>query len=158
MKNIWRLFELVPKYKARLLKVVLVNSILGFAGLAIPYIFRNLLNVVVDSVKNGWSPIVASKVYWSLGLMLGIYVINAFFDYVAERLSDFLFIDVIWEIRRAVFRHLTTVSVDYYEQNRSGEILSRINTGTMDFGQWVMGLADGVLGSVLMTIFVVTFL
>ncbi|HSX42412.1 MAG TPA: ABC transporter ATP-binding protein [Candidatus Saccharimonadales bacterium] len=158
MKNIWRLFELVPRYKARLLKVVLVNSILGFAGLAIPYVFRNLLNIVVASVRTGWSATVAHKIFWSLGLMFGIYVVNAFFDYIAERLSDFLFIDVIWEIRRAVFKHLTSVSIDYYEQNRSGEILSRINTGTMDFGQWVMGLADGVLGSVLMTIFVVTFL
>ncbi len=158
MKNIWRLFELIPGHKGRIVRVLIFNSLIGLTGVIVPYLFRNILNLVAMSVGQGWNQVVASKIIWALALMLGVHIVNAIFDYITEQLSDFLFIDVMWEIRRAVFRHLTTVSIDYYEQNRSGEILSRITSGTTDFAQWVNRVADGILSPVLTTIFVVIFL
>lgn len=158
MQNIWRLFGLVPKYKSRLIKVLIVNSVLGLSGLVAPYIFRNILNLVVQLATTSWDQTLKNKLFLALATLLGVYLVNALFDYVGERLSDFLFIDIMWEIRKKIFRHLSVISLDYYEQNRSGEIIQRINTGIADFARWVLNIADGILGSALMIIFVVVFL
>ena len=114
MKNIWRLFGLIPTYKTRLLKVVLINTALGLVALLVPIIYKYVLDSIVGAVGSGFTAEVEAKIFTALAMLLGIYLVNVAFEYVSERLGDFLFIDVMWEIRKKMFRHLSTLSIDYY--------------------------------------------
>lgn len=158
MKNIWRLLGLVPEYKSRLVKVLLFNSILGLAGLATPYVYKNILDLIVNSVQSGLSAQVWDKILIALAVLLGLGIIGTIFDYLAERLSDLLFIDIIWEIRKKLFSHLSRLSIDYFERTRTGEIIERINAGTSDFSRWVFMISDGLLGTIIMIVLVMAFL
>jgi len=158
MKNIWRLFGLIPTYKTRLLKVVLINTALGTVALLVPIIYKYVLDSIVGAVGSGFTAEVEAKIFTALAILLGIYLVNVAFEYVSERLSDFLFIDVMWEIRKKMFRHLSTLSIDYYEQNRSGEILEKIGNGTMSFARWVYMIADGTLSTLISILLILIFL
>ncbi|MDO8650427.1 MAG: ABC transporter ATP-binding protein [Candidatus Berkelbacteria bacterium] len=158
MKNIWRLFGLIPTYKTRLLKVVLINTALGLVALLVPIIYKYVLDSIVGAVGSGFTAEVEAKIFTALAMLLGIYLVNVAFEYVSERLSDFLFIDVMWEIRKKMFRHLSTLSIDYYEQNRSGEILEKIGNGTMSFARWVYMIADGTLSTFISILLILVFL
>ena len=158
MKNIWRLFGLIPTYKTRLLKVVLINTALGLVALLVPIIYKYVLDSIVGAVGSGFTAEVEAKIFTALAMLLGIYLVNVAFEYVSERLSDFLFIDVMWEIRKKMFRHLSTLSIDYYEQNRSGEILEKIGNGTMSFARWVYMIADGTLSTLISILLILIFL
>ena len=158
MKNIWRLFGLIPTYKTRLLKVVLINTALGLVALLVPIIYKYVLDSIVGAVGSGFTAEVEAKIFTALAMLLGIYLVNVAFEYVSERLGDFLFIDVMWEIRKKMFRHLSTLSIDYYEQNRSGEILEKIGNGTMSFARWVYMIADGTLSTLISILLILIFL
>lgn len=158
MKNIWRLFELIPTYKTRLLKVVLVNSALGLVALLIPIVYKYVLDSIVGSIGSGFTGEVETRIAIALAVLLGIYLVNVAFEYISERLSDFLFIDVMWEVRKKIFHHLTTLSIDYYERNRSGEVLEKISNGTMSFARWVFMIADGTLSTLISIFLILIFL
>ncbi len=146
MKNIWRLFELVPSYKKRLTRVLLVNSVLGLVGLATPYLLKTVLDLVIAAVGTGVTPESSGQITTALSVLISVSLLGVLFDYIGERLSDLLFIDIMWEIRKKTFQHLSKLSIDYYEKNRAGEIMERISTGTMAFSRWAFSIADGFLG------------
>ncbi len=156
MKNIWRLFELVPGYKGRLLKVVLVNSVLGLVGLATPYLLKVTLDRVVAAA--GGTAVNTSEITAALSILIAVSLVGVLFDYIGERLGDLLFIDIMWEVRKRVFNHLASLSVHYYEKNRSGEIMERISSGTMAFARWAFAIADGFLGVSITIILAIIFL
>lgn len=156
MKNIWRLFELVPGYKARLLKVVLVNSMLGLVGLATPFLLKITLDRVVAAAGGGSESV--GQITTALALLVGVSLVGVLFDYIGERLGDLLFIDIMWEVRKRVFGHLATLSVHYYEKNRAGEIMERISSGTMAFARWAFSISDGFLGVSITILLAIIFL
>ncbi len=146
MRNIWRLFELVPGYKRRLVRVLLVNSVLGLVGLATPYLLKIVLDLVITGVGSGITVESTQAITTALGVLVGVSLVGVLFDYIAERLGDLLFIDIMWEIRKKMFSHLSRLSINYFEKNRSGEIMERISNGTMAFSRWAYGISDGFLG------------
>jgi len=146
MRNIWRLFELVPGYKARLVRVVLVNSVLGLVGLATPFLLKTVLDLIIAAVGSGVTAQTTNQIVTALSFLVGVSLLGVLFDYIGERLGDMLFIDIMWEIRKKMFRHLANLSVNYYEKNRAGEIMERISTGTMAFSRWAFSISDGFLG------------
>ncbi len=158
MKNIWRLFGLIPTYKTRLLKVVLINSGFGLISLVVPIVYKYVLDSIVSSVNHGFTPEVGTGIAIALAILLGIYLTDTIFGYIGERLSDLLFIDVMWEIRRKMFQHLSRLSIDYYERNRSGEVLEKISNGTMSFARWVYMISDGTMGTFISIILILVFL
>ena len=148
----------MPQYKKRLLKILVTNSILGATGFLTPFIYRYILNLVVSSSQQGASAELVHRIILSLFILLVVGLVSALFDYVTGRLSDLLFIDVIWDIRRAVFKHLFSLSIDYYEKTRSGEILERTTAGTFDFAMWVNKISDGYIGTVITLILILIIL
>jgi ABC-type multidrug transport system fused ATPase/permease subunit len=158
MKNIWRLLSLVPQFKKRLVLALGINSALGLVGLINPQLYKRVLDLVVESVNLGASTEVIERAGIALALLLGVGLLGVLFDYIGERISDRLFMDIIWEIRKKVFTHLSKLSIDYYEKNRSGEIMERISSGTMEFARWAHSISDGFLGVVVTIILVLGFL
>ncbi len=158
MKNIWRLFELVPSYKKRLLFALSVNSALGLVGLISPQLYKRVLDLVVESVDLGTTAEVIERVGIALLMLLIVGLVGVLFDFIGEKISDRLFMDILWEIRKKVFTHLSKLSIDYYEKNRSGEIMERISSGTMEFAKWAHSISDGFLGVMVTIVLVLAFL
>ncbi len=87
-----------------------------------------------------------------LFFLLGVIVVMATATWVRFYLISWLGERVIADIRRKVFSHLLTLSPAWFEQTRTGEMISRLTTDTALLEQIVgtsvsMALRNGLLGS-----------
>jgi ATP-binding cassette, subfamily B, bacterial len=87
-----------------------------------------------------------------LFFLLGVIVVMATATWVRFYLISWLGERVIADIRRKVFSHLLTLSPAWFEQTRTGEMISRLTTDTALLEQIVgtsvsMALRNGLLGA-----------
>jgi ATP-binding cassette subfamily B protein len=72
----------------------------------------------------------ASALNHALFALLGVIVVMAIATYIRYYLVSWLGERVVADIRKAVFSHLLQLSPGYFEQTRTGEMVSRLTTDT----------------------------
>ncbi len=63
-----------------------------------------------------------------MAAMLGCYVLRSFFNYIVAYYGHTFGIRVEADIRADLFRHLQELSFDYYDRNRTGQLMSRLTS------------------------------
>lgn len=100
--------------------------LLGFAGMAIsialdmmaPQITRRIIDEVI----------VAGKMELLMRLLfglLGIGIGRAVFQYIKEFTYDYIGVSVGYHMRRDLFRHIQTMSMDFFDRHNTGELMTR---------------------------------
>ncbi len=107
------------------------------------------LKQVVDRGFSGGDPAALNQ---GLFFLLTVIVVMATATWVRFYLISWLGERVIADIRRKVFSHLLTLSPAWFEQTRTGEMISRLTTDTALLEQIVgtsvsMALRNGLLGA-----------
>ena len=107
------------------------------------------LRQVVDRGFGGGDPAALNH---ALFFLLAVIVVMATATWVRFYLISWLGERVIADIRRKVFSHLLTLSPAWFEQTRTGEMISRLTTDTTLLEQIVgssvsMALRNGLLGA-----------
>ncbi len=102
-------------------------------------------------VDRGFSQGDPAALNHGLFFLLGVIVVMASATWVRFYLISWLGERVIADIRREVFSHLLTLSPAWFEQTRTGEMISRLTTDTALLEQIVgtsvsMALRNGLLG------------
>jgi ATP-binding cassette subfamily B protein len=100
----------------------LLLTILLITGLSLvsPLLFRDLLDNAIpnsDRVRLGWL---------ALG-MIGIPLVNGMIGIWQRRLNSFIGEGVIYDLRRALYAHMQRMSLRFFTQTRTGELMSRLN-------------------------------
>lgn len=159
MTNILQLITLIPGYRGRFFRVILVNLTLGLGTVATPYLYKQIVDGVVALSNNPEATHHAKTlVLGSLGIIAFIRLITVVLNYFQERASDSLFFETMWGLRKQIFVHLTKLSIDYYEQHRVGEIVQRITYATGQLRSLLQQWAEGALLSLLTLIFIIAIL
>jgi len=65
-------------------------------------------------------------IIWLLSIMLLIIIVKAFFDYIRIRWGHILGVRMEYDMRADIFRHLQKLSFNYYDNVKTGHIMSRI--------------------------------
>ncbi len=133
-----RLLRLARPYTVQLIVAALcmVISTLGF--LAIPYAFR----LVTDSVFLHHQ---ASQLNRVSLLLLGAVIATAVFGFFRGYLLQFVGGRIVADLRVRLYRHLLDQPLIFFDERRSGDLLSRLNADTT--------LVQGVLSDDLLTFF-----
>lgn len=159
MNSIFRLIKLIPGYRGRFFRVALANILLGLGAVLTPYLFKVIVDNIALVMHN---PTAAEStgtiVVWTLLMIAGIRLATVVFTYFQERASDLLYLETMWGLRKKLFRKLTHISIDYYEQHRVGEIVQRVGNATMQIRTLLQQWAEGSLLSVLILLFIVAIL
>ncbi|MEJ1959522.1 MAG: ABC transporter transmembrane domain-containing protein [Nitrosomonadales bacterium] len=155
MKNIWRSIQFLPEYRARILSVIFVGTVLGAIGAGTPYIYKKIVDVI--------SGMLAGRIPQADAVHLVVILLGAFFilrfsvvvftAWQAKQADD-VFLDTMNTFRQRVFDNMTRKSIDYFEKTRVGEIMDRfgaIHTIT----QWLFSLTEGTLANVLQMLFII---
>jgi ABC-type multidrug transport system fused ATPase/permease subunit len=79
------------------------------------------------------------------------------FNFVLEKQSDDLWIDMVGGLRQRVFDNMTRLSIDYYERTRVGEIMDRFN-GITQVTMWLRTLIEQNLANVMQMLVIVAVL
>ena len=114
-----RLFQFVSPYRARLilaLVVIALNSLLGLAG---PYTLQFLIDAVF---KNNNARLLNEITL----VLVGIFLLQSIFYFLRSYLLAFVGERVMADLRVRLFSHLQRLSLSFFNERRTGELVSRL--------------------------------
>jgi ATP-binding cassette subfamily B protein len=94
--------------------------------------FPLFVNQVVDKLlpSNNWS-----LTLLACGGLLVIYFLNAFLGFVVTYWGHMLGINIETDMRSSMFQHLQKLSFRFFDNNKTGHLMSRMSTDLMDIGE-----------------------
>ncbi|WP_308634432.1 ABC transporter ATP-binding protein [Paenibacillus silvisoli] len=100
----------------------------GFLELGFPI----AVNQFVDKLLPGkdWGLIT-----WACLGLLAIYALNAFLNYIVTYWGHMLGINIETDMRRKLFDHIQKLSFRFFDNNKTGHLLSRLTNDLMEIGE-----------------------
>lgn len=158
MANIWRVIRLIPEYRGRTLAVLAVSLTLGAIGAGTPYIYKHIVDVIAGLVREDLNAVQAGDAITSMiAVFIAMRLAVLIFNFVQEKQSDDLWIDMVGGLRQRVFDNMTRLSIDYYERTRVGEIMDRFS-GITQITMWLRTLIEQNLANVMQMLLIVSVL
>ncbi len=102
------------------LVLMLSSNLLALAG-------PKISGAAIDLIELGKGNIPLDGVIYHVILLIACYAVSALLSYVLAVLMVHLSQKIIYNLRREVFDHLTTLSVSYFDTHQTGDIISHIS-------------------------------
>lgn len=115
-----RLWQYLYYYKRKLLFAFILTIIANILSLIGPY----LTGRTISSMENGVN---YKQVFFYAALMIVFYLVSAFLNYILSVSMVKISQSVVYKMRQDVFEKLNKVSVSYFDQNQTGDIISRMS-------------------------------
>jgi ATP-binding cassette, subfamily B, bacterial len=121
LRPLRRLLPFLAQYKGKVVAALIALAVASAATLTVPIAVRRVLD-------NGFNSQNSELVNQYFGVMLIVVAVLAissslrfyFVSWIGER--------IVMDLRDALFRHLVTLTPEFYEQQRTGEVVSRLTT------------------------------
>ena len=84
-----------------------------------------------------------------MGVMVACYLLRAFLNYIVAYYGHTFGIRVEADIRKDLFRHMQELSFDFYDQNRTGKLMSRLTADLNDITELAHHGPEDLLTSLL---------
>jgi ATP-binding cassette, subfamily B, bacterial MsbA len=146
-RQLRRLWSFTRPYALRLWSAVVASGVAALLGLAFPVIVGDLFNtafgveadVNLGSILRGGGAVAGDAADSAtaatgadlnrIGLVLvAVFLVQAVFNFVRVYQLGYVGEAVVADLRRAVFSHLMTLSVRFFETRKTGEITSRLTS------------------------------
>ena len=120
MNSLLRVLSYLKPYKK------VVSLTLGFAILTTlldlipPWIIKVIIDELVDGKKT-------SLINWVIVGLIGVYFLRNFLNYQRIMFNNRLEQDVVFDMRSNVYKALNQLSINFFENRSTGELMSRIN-------------------------------
>ncbi len=128
MKNIRDFLSYYKPHKKLFLMDMLCAFLVAVADLVYPMIAKNMIN---DYVPNGNIRLFA---VWSVVLLV-IYGVKAMLNYFILYYGHVMGVRMQAQMREDLFRHLEKLPFSYFDENKSGTIMSRLVNDLMDISE-----------------------
>jgi len=120
LKKVWpEVLALIVPRKGLIFAGLILMCVNRVAGLAVPYVSKQFIDGVLLHPHPGLLPRI-------IGIVLAATVVQAVTSYSLTQLLSVAGQRLIAEMRRTVQRHVGLLSVAYYDENRTGNLVSRI--------------------------------
>lgn len=116
-----RLLTYLRPYRRRMALAIGALAIAGLLGLSFPLVIVQLLDSVLQQQDQ------RQLTNLTLGLV-GIFFLQAAFTFFQSYNLNYIGENIILDLRTALYQHLQTLSLDFFANRRSGEIISRISS------------------------------
>jgi ATP-binding cassette, subfamily B, putative efflux pump len=125
MDSIKRYLAFVKPYKWQIFWTILI----GLAKFGIPLLTPLILKYVVDDIIQTSLPLdeKMNKLYWLMGGAAIIFVVfRPPIEYWRQYYAQWVGSKILYDIRDKMFDHIQRLSLRFYSNNKSGEIISRV--------------------------------
>ena len=119
--NWGRLLGYLKPYTGRMALAILALLISSGLGLAFPLVIVNLLDSVTKAKDFGPLNLLAG------GLVL-IFLLQAAFSFFQSYLLTYVGERIVYDLRTSLYRHLQSLSLDFYATRRVGDLVSRLSS------------------------------
>lgn len=126
MKTIKQYMKFVYPYKWKIFWTIII----GIFKFAIPLLIPLILKYVIDNII-GAEHLADSaklrKLFWLMGISFGIFLIlRPPIEYARQYLAQWVGSKILYDIRDKLFDHIQKLSLRYYSNTKTGEIISRV--------------------------------
>lgn len=146
-----RLFGFVKPYAGRFWALVVLTFLLAVLAPIRPYLIQLAIdNYILEGDYNG--------LQLMLYILIGLLVVQAVVQYLHTFASDWLGQHVIRDIRTALFRHLLTLRLRFYDRTPIGRLVTR---SVSDIETLANVFSEGfaaIIGDLLQLVFIVGFM
>lgn len=120
-----RLWYYLSYYKGRLILGIVLTILSNTLSLIGPYLTGQMINEM--AVVNEGLDIDFRTIFILGGLMISFYLISAIMNYILSIALVKMSQSVVYKLRSDLFNKMTTVKVDYFDTNQTGDIISRMS-------------------------------
>lgn len=148
LKSLWPMVQVEKKNLLFAFFAIIVNSLINLFG---PFIIGHTVDrYVLTHQYRG--------VLMFSGLLLGMFVIGLFSSYLQTKWMGSVSQRVLFKLRASVFNKLQELPVAFFNQNKAGDLISRINNDTDKLNQVFSQSLMQFIGSIFIMIGAVIFL
>ncbi len=123
--------KFIAYYKPHM-KLFIMDMIAAFliavCDLFYPVITRNMINVYIPDQN------IRLLLLWG-GILLGLYFAKTLFNYFVQYYGHLVGVGMQADMRRDVFRHLQRLPFSFYDENKTGTIMSRMINDLMEIAE-----------------------
>lgn len=140
-----RVLAYATPYKRQITITLVLITFTSALGLLTPLIFRDLIDHTLPAGDTGRLNILA------LGLIL-IPVLDSGIGIVIRRLNATVGEGVIYDLRRGLFAHLQRMSLRFFTNTKSGELMSRLNNDVVNAQNAISNTIVGIVTNLITVI------
>ncbi len=114
-----KVWALIKPYRPMLYGSIITLILFNMVGLSLPW----MLKIAIDRVL----PNADEVLFWILAcVMLILYLVRSLLRYIASYTIDYLGVRLMIDLRQKVFSHLQSLSLRFYEEYRTGKLISNV--------------------------------
>ena len=114
-----KVWALLRPYRSMLFGAMITLILFNMVGLTMPW----MLKIAIDRIL----PNADVVLYWIIACVMVIfYLMRSMLRYIACYMVDYLGVRVMIDLRQKVFSHLQSLSLRFYEEYRTGKLISNV--------------------------------
>jgi len=134
LKPIQLVFSYARRYRLVLIITVISMFLLVGVQLLVPWIIRTL---IADITSPSRSPSSSTLVTVLALAVLGVYILRAIMQFLRSYMAHLAGWGVVADVRKHIYEHLQALSLRYYEDKQTGQLMSRVINDTELFEQLI---------------------
>jgi ABC-type multidrug transport system fused ATPase/permease subunit len=138
MKSLLRVLRYIYPYQHLAVATLLAAILTTLMDLVPPW----LIKVVIDDVIKAEN---ISLLKWVIGAMAGAYLLKNLLNMARIRFNNTLEQRVIYRMRDDVYRALQNLSISYFDNRATGEIMSRVNNDVNNLERIIIDGAEAIV-------------
>src|SRR5699024_8294548 len=126
MKSIKQYLKFVQPYKWHIAGTVIIGVFKFAIPLLIPLILKYVIDniIAVDHLANAEK---INQLFWLMGISFVIFlVLRPPIEYYRQYLAQWVNSKILYDIRDRLFDHIQKLSLRYYSNTKTGEVISRV--------------------------------
>ena len=149
MKEIKALVRFVKPYKWFLVLTIICMILVTSMNMAGPWMIRNLVKTLTSGVEGEGS--IQQVNFLALAVII-IYFLRAITQFGTNYISHYAAWNILEDIRQYLYDHLQRLSLRYFEDRQTGELMSRVINDTRNFERLLAHAIPTILVNGLMLI------
>ncbi|MGB1251326.1 MAG: ABC transporter transmembrane domain-containing protein, partial [Candidatus Promineifilaceae bacterium] len=132
---LWRVWAFATPYRWHIVGLLATIAVISTLSLLPPLLFRDLID---NALPNGNS----TRLNWLALGMVAVPIINGLVGVLQRHWSSQVGEGVIYDLRRTLYQHMQRMSLRFFTETRTGELMSRLNND-------VVGAQSAVTGTLM---------
>lgn len=117
------------KFVRPYIKQIIMTVLIGVLKFAIPLLIPLILKYVIDNIIEGnmEQQEQLKQLFWLMGISFAVFIVlRPPVEYYRQYLAQLTGSKILYDIRDRLFDHLQKLSLKYYSNTKTGEIISRV--------------------------------
>ena len=153
MKILFKVYKFAGKYWKYIAFSALCMLALTAINLATPRLTQNMVKILETYItQNGDAEALMQEIALIAGGLLFIFLIRTALTFLQNYISHFAAWNFVAEIRTAIYGHLQRLSVGYYHDKQTGQLMSRVINDTGAFETLIAHAIPDLVSSIILFI------